>query len=108
MKKILSSLFLLCFAAMVYGQSSNTTEASQKQLLIKKADIAEQLIDEEFIHYFEGTVYIDGKIKGTDDLNALKSDQIESINVYKGEAARKKFNITHNQGVIEVKTKKED
>lgn len=65
-----------------------------------------EMPDDKFIRYFEGTVLIDGEIKGTNDLKALNADQIESVKVYKGEAGKKKFDLKHNYGVISVVTKK--
>jgi TonB-dependent SusC/RagA subfamily outer membrane receptor len=51
---------------------------------------------------------IDGKIeKNSDAMKALDPNQIESINVLKGESAIKKYGEKGASGVIEILTKKE-
>ena len=51
---------------------------------------------------------IDGKIeRNTDLIETINPDQIESINVLKGEVALKKYGAEGVSGVIEISTKKE-
>lgn len=51
-------------------------------------------------------IFIDGKESTKEDLENLSPENIFSVNIIKGEEARKKFNSEN--GVIEVKTKKKE
>lgn len=52
-------------------------------------------------------IFIDGKKASKKDMKALAPDQIESINVLKGEAALEKYGKKAAEGVIEITTKKQ-
>ena len=104
MKKIITTLCALCIVAFSFAQSSEDQKTNEGSL-IKVEKVETQIVDAEFIRFFEGTVYINGEIKGTKDIIALRQEQIASMKVFKGAVARERFNITHNQGVIEVVTK---
>jgi len=51
---------------------------------------------------------IDGKEAGKEDLKSIGPDKIETIDVIKGDKAIEKYGEKAKDGVIEVKTKKED
>ena len=51
-------------------------------------------------------IYIDGKESTKEELMNLSPENIANVTIFKGEAARKKFNSEN--GVIEVKTKKKE
>ncbi len=55
----------------------------------------------------EPLVFIDGKKAKQKDASNLDPDQIESINVIKGDAAVKKYGKKAKDGVVEIITKKE-
>jgi len=94
--RILLSLLFVCFSFFLSAQQASIVRAVEPTVEI----------NDDFIKYFEGTVVIDGEISSVKALKELPRDQIESMEVYKGVKARERFNVTHNQGVLEVKTKK--
>ncbi len=53
----------------------------------------------------EPLYYIDGKKASKEDVEKLDSDQIETMNVLKGESAIKKYGKKAKNGVIEITTK---
>jgi hypothetical protein len=94
--RILLSLLFVCFSLFLSGQKASFVRAVEPVVEV----------NDDFIKYFEGTVIIDDEISSIKALKELPTDRIESMEVYKGLEAREKFHIIHNQGVIEVKTKK--
>ncbi|MGB5315075.1 MAG: M56 family peptidase, partial [Robiginitalea sp.] len=52
-------------------------------------------------------IFIDGKKASEKEMKALNPDQIESINVFKGDKAIEKHGKKAGDGVIEITTKKE-
>ncbi len=52
-------------------------------------------------------IYIDGKKANEKAMDALDPDQIQTINVFKGDKAMEKFGKKAKDGVIEITTKKE-
>ena len=53
----------------------------------------------------EPLFFIDGKKVEASDMKNLDSDDIEEVNVYKGEKAKKKFGTEAKNGVVEIITK---
>ena len=51
---------------------------------------------------------IDGKESSKEVVKSLSSDEIETINVYKGDKAAEKYGEKAKGGVVEVKTKKKN
>lgn len=51
-------------------------------------------------------IYVDGKQISQDEMNQIKPNDIESINVLKGESAIKKYGNKATEGVIEIIMKK--
>ncbi len=49
-------------------------------------------------------IYLNGE-RYTEDINSISPDNIDAINVLKGEAAVEKYGEDHSQGVIEITTK---
>jgi len=93
--RILLSLIFVCFSYILSAQSRPPVKAVETKTEI----------NDDFLKYFEGTVIIDGKNSSVKALRELPADRIATMDIYKGDAAREKFQVTHNLGVIEVKTK---
>lgn len=74
----------------------------------QEVEIKKDQIDQEKIHIkikdgIEPDIYVDGK-KFEFDMELIDKDQIESINVIKGEKAKKEYNS--DNGVVLITTKK--
>jgi len=54
----------------------------------------------------EPLIFIDGKEASKEEMEKLDSNSIESVNVYKGESAIKKYGEKAKNGVIQITTKK--
>ena len=93
--RILLSLLFVCFGLSMHAQKVMPKAVEQKVE-----------INDEFLRYFEGTVIIDGERSNVKVLQEIPKDRIESMELHKGAIVRERFHITHNQGVLEVITKK--
>ncbi|MEM1123861.1 MAG: M56 family metallopeptidase, partial [Bacteroidota bacterium] len=83
------------------GGASSSTTTKKDRLTIKK------LTEEKPLVILDGTPYTNYTIdeNGETDLN-ISSDDIQTINVYKGEKAIEKFGAAAKNGVIEINSKK--
>ena len=94
--RILLSLLFVCFSFFLSAQQASIVRAVEPTVEV----------NDDFIKYFEGTVIIDGEISTVKALKELPREKIETMEVYNAVKAREIFNVTHNQGVIDVKTKR--
>ena len=94
--RILLSLVFISFSFFLSAQ-----EASPVRTVERNVEL-----DTEFFKNFEGTIIIDGEVSNVKALNMIDPDKIESIEVIRGKAAKEKYHVIHNQGVIDVKTKR--
>jgi hypothetical protein len=58
--------------------------------------------------YFEGTVFINGKIRSLQALNKYHRDEVISLFIYKGDAARKKYKVNHRFDIIVLEVEEEE
>jgi len=102
MKYILTLIIGFCFFGHLSAQESN---ANQENFLIKSTTVDADVSDLELdkVKYFEGKVYLNGALSNTKEINALKPDNIESVSIFKGEAAKSQFDTDFP--VLVVKTK---
>lgn len=89
--KIITTLIVLILSA---GQLIAQESDNNKQTLKVKLKEAKNLV-----------VYIDGKQYDSDILDILDTDKIESVSVFKGQEAKKKYNAP--EGVVVITTKKQ-
>jgi len=81
----------------------NKDEMSASELL----DYYQKQTTENFQQDLEGAlIIVDGKEMAKKDFDKILADEIESMSVLKGEAAKKKYGKKGKNGVLEVKLKK--
>ncbi|NKI33047.1 M23/M56 family metallopeptidase [Croceivirga thetidis] len=95
-------------------ERSNTSDGDSNVFIIKDSDEESdmEVISEDDSFFFIDTdgekdpfYVIDGKEAKKKDVKKIAPDSIESINVLKGEAAKKKYGKKAKNGVIEITTK---
>lgn len=94
------------------GQEQNTADEHQKKITVKtnsKDSLAmkgrkDDKVTEAYA-FKDPIITVDGKETNKEELSKLPSNDIESINVLKGDAAVKSYGDKGKNGVVEIRTK---
>jgi len=81
---------------------------------VDETELVGQEVDLDYIRskkykkYFEGTVFINGKIRSLTALNKYHRDEVISLYIYKGEAAKKKYKVNHLTDIVVLEVEEEE
>ena len=89
-------------AVLIYIKNENTENNSTLEVITIKSD-SKAFISDDDSKYL---IYIDGTEATKEDMEKINPDNIEKMNVLKGEAALKLYGDKGKNGVIEITTKK--
>jgi hypothetical protein len=101
MKKIALNIFVLLLF-VTFTQAQEKEEKSEKVPIEKTVQFKLKNVEYTYDSIAKPTIYIDGKLFNF-DISLIDQNQIESMNVIKGEDAKNLYNSP--QGVILIKTK---
>jgi len=91
---------------MILGSlSAQESTQNQEEFLIKANTVTSDVepLELNMVKYFEGKVFLNGELSNTKVISQLDVAKIETIEIFKGEAAKAKFDL--DQPVLVVETK---